>query len=103
VWSKLRRFGFEIATSDERAYQGTSAARIHRAPGLRIGEAAGSVIQRVDASAYRGKRIRLRAAARAELADDGLAFLRLRVHPGRVPRRCTRRAPICSTAWTSTA
>lgn len=81
VWSKLRRFGFEISTSDEQAYQGTRAARIHRPPGLRIGEAAGSVIQRVDASAYRGKTIRLRAAARAELTDDGLAFLRLRVHP----------------------
>lgn len=81
VWSKLRRFGFEIVTSDERPYRGSRAAMIRRQPGRHFGEVSGSLIQRIDASPYRGKRIRLRAAARAELAGDGVAFLRLRVHP----------------------
>ena len=81
AWSKLRRFGFEITTTDERPYHGNRAAMIRRAPGDEIGEASGSVLQRVDAAPYRGRRVRLRAAARSELASDGLAFLRLRVHP----------------------
>ena len=81
VWSKLRRFGFEVTTTDAQPYQGRRAAAIRRAPGDAVGEASGSVIQRIDAAPYRGRRVRLRAAVRSEVAGDGLAFLRLRVHP----------------------
>lgn len=82
VWSKLRRFGFEVATSDHRPYDGERAAVVGRTPSAEIGEASGNLIQWIDATPYRGKRVRLRAAARAELASGGLAFLRLRIQPG---------------------
>ena len=81
AWSKLRRFGFEIETTDERPAHGARAAVVRRAPGRHLGEASGSVLQRIDATPYRGRRVRLRASARAEFADGGLAFLRLRVQP----------------------
>ncbi len=80
VWSKLRRFGFEAVTTSERPFDGARAAVIRRDQADEIGEASGSVLQRVDASAYRGRQVRLRAAARAELADGDIAFLRLRIH-----------------------
>lgn len=81
AWSKLRRFGFEVATTDGGAFHGARAAVIRRDPADEIGEASGSLLQRIDASAFRGRRIRLRAAARAELVDGSVGFLRLRVHP----------------------
>lgn len=81
VWSKLRRFGFDVVTSDDRPYDGEQAAVVRRAPGEEVGEASGNLVQWVDATPYRGKRVRLRAAARAELASGGLAFLRLRIQP----------------------
>lgn len=80
AWSKFRRLGFEVATTSEQPFHGTRAAVVRRDPADEIGEASGSVQQRIDASAFRGQRVRLRAAVRAELADGGLAFLRLRVH-----------------------
>lgn len=80
AWSKQRRFGFEVVTTSEQPLQGNRAAVVQRDPSDEIGEASGSLLQRIDASAYLGQRVRLRAAARAELIDGGLAFLRLRVH-----------------------
>lgn len=82
VWSKLRRFGFEVATSGYRPYDGDRAAVVRRTLADGIGEASGSLIQWIDATPYRGRRVRLRAAARAEVASGGLAFLRLRIQPG---------------------
>lgn len=81
TWSKLRRFGFQTATTDDRPCQGRRAAVIRRAPGDVVGEASGSILQRIDAAPYRGRRVRLRAAARSELARGAIAFLRLRVQP----------------------
>lgn len=80
AWSKLRRFGFEITTTNDKPFRGNRAAVVRRDPADKIGEASGSVQQRIDATAYQGRRVRLRAAARAELVDDSIAFLRLRVH-----------------------
>lgn len=85
AWSKLRRFGFEIATTDDGPCQGRRAAVIRRAPGDVLGEASGSILQRIDAAPYRGRKVRLRAAVRSELARDGIAFLRLRFQPSEMP------------------
>lgn len=82
IWSKLRRFGFEVVTSDDRPYQGDRTAVVRRAPSQEVGEASGSLIQRIDAAPYRGKRIRLHAAARADLSASAFAFLRLRIQEG---------------------
>jgi erythromycin esterase len=77
---KLRRYDFQISTSEERPYSGKRCVAISRAPGKHYGEMVGSFAQRLDATAYRGKRIKLRVAARAELAGAGnLSWLRLNV------------------------
>jgi len=77
---KLRRYDFQIASTEERCYSGKRCIAISRAPGKHYGEMAGSVGQRLDATAYRGKKIKLRAAVRAELAGAGnLSWLRLNV------------------------
>jgi erythromycin esterase len=85
AWAKLRRLGYEVITSAELPYSGRRSAMIRRHPGQYPGEASGSVLQRIDASPYRGRRIRLRAAARADVADDGFAFLRLQIQPAPAP------------------
>ena len=79
VWTKLARYGFEIGASTDRPYAGDVAAFVRRDPAEAVGEASGNIAQFVDASPYRGQRVRLRAAARVEPADDGFGFLRLRV------------------------
>jgi erythromycin esterase len=85
AWSKHRRLGYEMLTTADAAHQGSHAAMIRRAPGKRYGEAAASLSQRIDAARYRGMTIRLRAASRAELANDmSFAFLRLAID-GRAP------------------
>ena len=77
---KLRRYDFQIATSEELAYSGKRCIVISRAPGKHYGEIVGSFVQRLDATAYRGKRVKLRVAARAELSGAGnLSWLRLTV------------------------
>jgi len=78
--AKLRRYDFQIATSDERPHSGKSCALISRPPGKHYGEFTGSFAQRLDATQYRGKKIRLRAAARAEVSGvDNVSWLRLSV------------------------
>lgn len=77
---KLLRYDFQIASTEERPYSGKRCVVISRAPGRHYGEMVGSFVQRLDATAYRGKKIKLRAAARAELAGAGnLSWLRLNV------------------------
>jgi erythromycin esterase len=86
AWSKLRRLGYEVVTSADRPYRGSRSAMLRREPGQYPGEASGSVLQRIDASPFRGRRIRLRAAARADVSDeDGFAFLRLQIQPAPAP------------------
>ena len=80
VPSKLRRFDFDITTSGECPYSGKKCMQISRLPGKHYGEAAGGVSQGLDATAYRGKKIKLRAAVRAELSGAGnMSWLRLSV------------------------
>lgn len=85
VWSKLKRFGFEIGITSD-AYRGNRAIRIHRQAVRQIGEASGNIIQQIDASPYRGKRVRLRVMAKSALEGKGLAFVRLRVRTRRSDR-----------------
>jgi erythromycin esterase len=80
VRPKLGRYDFQIVTSEERPHAGRRSAMISRAPGRHYGEVVGSFGQRLDAAGYRGKRIRLRAAARADTSGAGnLAWLRLSI------------------------
>jgi erythromycin esterase len=77
---KLRRYDFEVATADDRPHGGKRCAMIRRLPGKHYGEMAGRFGQRLDATAYRGKRIKLRAAARAQLSGkDDHSWLRLSI------------------------
>jgi hypothetical protein len=61
---------------------------ISRAPRKHYGETFGSVNQQLNAAAYRGKRIKLRAAVRTEVKGPGnQAYLWLRVsRPGFGPQ-----------------
>jgi erythromycin esterase len=78
--TKLRRYDFQIATSNERPHTGKACALISRPPGKHYGEFAGGFGQRLDAMPYRGKKIRLRAAARTEGSGvDNMSWLRLSV------------------------
>jgi erythromycin esterase len=80
VPSKLRRYDFHITTSEERPYDGKRCVLINRSPGKHYGEVVGGVSQGLDATAYRGKKIRVRAAARAELSGTGnMSWFRLSV------------------------
>jgi len=78
--SKLRRYDFHIATSEERPHSGKRCAVISRSPGRHFGEIPGSFGQRLDAAAYQGKKVWLRAAARADVSGVGNgSWLRLSV------------------------
>jgi hypothetical protein len=80
VPAKLARYDFEIITTDEHPHTGKQCARISRLPGRHYGEVVGSLSQRVDAAAYRNKRIILNAAVRAEPAGrESHAYLRLQI------------------------
>jgi erythromycin esterase len=78
--TRLRRYDFQVMTSDDRPHSGKACALISRSPGKHYGEIVGSFTQRLDATHYRGKKIRLRAAARAEVSGMGnMSWLRLSV------------------------
>jgi len=80
VRTKLRRYDFKIETSEDRPYSGKRCGSISRSPGKHYGEAVGSLDQRLDATAYRGKKIRLRAMARANIIGAGnLSWIRLNI------------------------
>src|SRR4030095_9795717 len=77
---KLLRYDFQVSTVAGNCFTGERCAVIARLPGKHYGETTGNLFQRIDATAYRGKKIRLRAAVRTDLkgADDN-AWLRLSV------------------------
>jgi erythromycin esterase len=78
--TQLRRYDFQIVTSDRRPHSGKACALISRSPGKHYGEFAGSFGQRLDGIPYRGRKIRLRAAARAAVSGvDNMSWLRLSV------------------------
>ncbi len=81
TWSKFKRLGVKMITSDENPYQGNQALMVHRSQDVSYGEIAPNVVQRIDAKPYHGKTIRFRAASRATLSDQSFAFLRLVIDP----------------------
>ncbi|NJB84319.1 erythromycin esterase [Lewinella marina] len=81
TWSKFKRLGAEMEVSDERPYRGKNSARLHLPAGPKYGEIAPSIRQYIDAAPYRGHTLRLRMAARAELADSDVAYIRLAIDP----------------------
>lgn len=81
VWSKFQRLGAALLVTDENPYQGKHAAMIHRPEGISFGEINPNLTQRIDASQYKGKTIRLKAACRSTVKEPGFAFFRLSIDP----------------------
>ena len=76
--AKLASYDFRSVTSEENPHTGKRCTRLSRAPGRHYGEVAGFLSQQLDATAYRNRRIILKAAARAELSGrENRAWLRL--------------------------
>jgi erythromycin esterase len=82
VWSKFQRLGVELFVTDQNPYQGKHTAMIHRPKGISYGEITPNLTQRIDASQYKGKTIRVKAACRSNVAPPGFAFFRLTIDPG---------------------
>ena len=81
VWSKFARLGVTTTVTDANPYAGQYAARLHRPPGVSFGEITPNLTQRIDATPYRGRRILIRAAARARVEAPGFAFFRATIDP----------------------
>jgi erythromycin esterase len=97
----MSRFGFELTVRDERPYSGKRCAMISRSADKYYGETAGGVMQRIDAAAYRAKRVKLRVMARAETAGQySQAYLRFRVgRPGAVVFDSQIDYPVTTADW----
>ena len=80
-WSKFKRLGVEMTVSDKNPHSGNNSVMLHREKGLSYGEITPSIRQYLDATPYRGKKIELRFAARAETPEIGFAFFRLSIDP----------------------
>lgn len=73
-------FDFSVTTSESNPFTGKRCAVIGRISGKHYGEMYGSLSQHIDATSYRGKRIKLSAAVRTDFSDQGnQAYLWLRV------------------------
>jgi len=73
-------FDYSVTTSENNPYEGKLCAVISRQPEIHYGELYGSLSQQIDATPYRGRKIRLRAAIRTEVSGPGnQAYLWLRV------------------------
>ncbi len=71
---------YEVVTSGDHPHTGRRCALILRKPGPRYGETFGSLGQTIDAKAFQGRRIKLRAAVRTEVTGPGnQAHLWLRI------------------------
>ena len=68
---RMANFDFIVETSTEHPQQGKKCVKISRKFGKHYGETYASLSQRLDATSYRGKRIKLRAAVRTELEGPG--------------------------------
>ena len=76
----LANFDYSVSLSDQTTHQGNSSLMVSREPGIRYGERAARFNQMVDATAYRGKHIKLSAAVKVNPGDDtSKAFLWLYV------------------------
>ena len=81
AWSKFQRLDVKMVVSDKNPHSGNHAAMLQREKGFYYGEITPSIRQYIDATPYRGKRIRFKAAARAEVDEPAFAFLRLSIDP----------------------
>lgn len=97
----MNGLGFESATTADRPYRGTRALVLSRSAGNYYGERDGSVTQGIDATAYRGKHVRLRLMARADGVGLGnQAYVRLQVtNPDGVKSDNLIGQPVTSTGW----
>jgi erythromycin esterase len=74
----LSAYDFQVITSEETPHSGKRCAMISRSPGKHYGEVVASLTQRLDAKAYRGKKIKLQAATRGQITGpENHAWLRL--------------------------
>jgi hypothetical protein len=73
------RAGFGVEVSDENPFQGKLCALVHTIAFSRTPGASGTLVQRFDAGAYRGRRVRFRAALRTEPGSGTRARLWLGV------------------------
>jgi erythromycin esterase len=64
-------FSYETLTTTDDPHTGKRCAMIRSIPGPRYGESYGRVAQIVDATPYRGQKVRLRAAVRTDVAGPG--------------------------------
>ncbi len=95
--------GFETTTTEDGPSSGRRAAILSRDPRNYYGERAGSLTQLIDATAYRGKHIRLRVMARTDAVGIGNhAYLRLVIeNANSVAFDNLVGQPVTSTTWQS--
>ena len=66
----LADFDFSVTTSADDAAEGHKAAVVSRTPGRHYGEMYGGLSQSIDATPYRGRRVRLHAMVRADVTGE---------------------------------
>jgi len=80
VPKQSRDFDFSVTTSESNPHAGKRCAVISRSSDTHYGEMYGSLSQKIDATPYRGKLVKLRAAIRTNVSGPGnQAYLWLRV------------------------
>jgi erythromycin esterase len=99
--------GYAAATTADRCAQGARCAMLTRTPGPHAGESFGALTQTVDASAYLGKHLRVRAAMRFIGGSSGEARLCVQVTPADqntvgTPRVCDVSRTVRAPEWTDT-
>jgi erythromycin esterase len=81
VWSKFQRLGVQFEVTDENPYQGKNSVMLYRPDSVTFGELTPNLTQTIDATPYRGKKIRMKAAVRSDVQEPGFAFFRLVIEP----------------------
>ena len=104
VWKvspQLAAFGWTAQSSSDNPFHGSRCALVRRLPGVYYGEKDGNFTERIDATAFRGKRVRLSGAVRAEIRGGGGARLVLSTilgtQPG--PSNTMREHPAVDPRW----
>ncbi|TLU65832.1 erythromycin esterase family protein [Thalassotalea litorea] len=80
LWSKARRWGFDARVTLETATSGQASGQICKGAGHMSPDVAGSLVQLVDASEWRGKSVIVKSSAKttAEM-NAGKSFLRVKL------------------------
>lgn len=81
TWSKFQRIGVRFEVTNENPYQGENAVLLHRSQRIAFGEHTPNLTQTIDASLYREKKIRIKAAVRSDIQSSGFAFFRMVIEP----------------------